>query len=97
MQNHPLMMLGFSFFSKLNWGSHIVSNALTASEKIGALIRSVTFLSSEVAFYHYKSTISYCMEYCCHVWAGDPSYFLNMVDKLQKRVVAVLILHLPLL
>ena len=44
------------------------------------------FLSSGVALCHYKSTISPCMEYCCHIWPGDPSYFLNMVDKLQKRV-----------
>ena len=25
------------------------------------------------------------MEYCCHVWAGAPSCYLNMQDKLQKR------------
>ena len=26
------------------------------------------------------------MEYCCHVWAGDPSYYLELLDKLQKRI-----------
>ena len=26
------------------------------------------------------------MEYCCHVWDVDPSYFLDMLDKLQKRI-----------
>ena len=26
------------------------------------------------------------MEYCCHVWAGAPSFFLEMLDKLQKRI-----------
>ena len=26
------------------------------------------------------------MEYCCHVWVGDPSYYLEMLDKLQKRI-----------
>ena len=25
------------------------------------------------------------MEYCCHVWAGAPSYYLVLLDKLQKR------------
>ena len=24
------------------------------------------------------------MEYCCHVWAGTPSCYLKLVDKLQK-------------
>ena len=44
------------------------------------------FLSSEVALYHYKSTIRLCMEYCCHVWAGDPSRYLELLDKLQKQI-----------
>ena len=66
-------MLGLAFSSKLDWGSYIISIGKTASKKIGALIRSMKFLSPEVALYLYKSTIRPCTEYCCHVWAGDPS------------------------
>ena len=79
-------MLGLTFSSKLDWGSYIVSIAKTASKKIGALIRSMKFLSPEVALYLYKSTIQSCMEYCCHVWAGAPSCYLELLDKLQKRI-----------
>ena len=43
------------------------------------------FLSPKVALYLYKSTIRSCMEYCCHVWAGAPSCYLELLDKLQKR------------
>ena len=50
-------MLGLTFSSKLDWGSYIISIAKTASKKIGALIRSMKFLSAEVALYLYKSTI----------------------------------------
>ena len=25
------------------------------------------------------------MEYCCHVWAGAPSCYLELLDKLQKQ------------
>ena len=50
-------MLRLTFSSKLDWGSYIVSIAKTASEKIGAFIRSMKFLSPEVALYLYKSTI----------------------------------------
>ena len=78
-------MLGLTFSSKLDWGSYIVSIAKTASKKIGALIRSMKFLSPEVALYHYKSTIRPCMEYC-HVWAGAPSCYLELLDKLQKWI-----------
>ena len=50
-------MLGLTFSSKLDWGSYIISIAKTTSKKIGALIHSMKFLSPEVAFYLYKSTI----------------------------------------
>ena len=66
--------------------SYIISITKTASKKIGALIRSMKFLSLEVALYLYKSPIRPCMEYCCHVWAGAPSCYLEMLDKLQKRI-----------
>ena len=26
------------------------------------------------------------MECCCHVWAGAPNYYLEWLDKLQKRI-----------
>ena len=44
------------------------------------------FLFPEVALYLYKSTIWSCMEYCCHVWAGAPSCYLELLDKLQRRI-----------
>ena len=31
-------------------------------------------------------TIRTCIEYCCHVWAGAPSCYLGLLDKLQKRI-----------
>ena len=87
-------MLGLTFSSKLDWGSYIVSIAKTASKKIGALIHSMKFLSPDVALYLYKSTIQPCLEYCCHVWAGAPSCYLELLDKLQKGYVGLLVLHL---
>ena len=79
-------MLGLTFSSKLDWGCYIISIAKTASKKIGALICSMKFLFPEVALYLYKSTIRPCVEYCCHVWAGAPSCFLELLDKLQKWI-----------
>ena len=55
-------MLGLTFSSKLDWSSYIISIAKTASKNIRALIRSMTFLSPEVALYFYKFTIHPCME-----------------------------------
>ena len=74
-----------TFFSKLDWGSYIISIAKTAYKKIGALIRSMKFLSPEVALYVRKSAIRLSIKYCCLVWAGAPSCYLELLDKLQKR------------
>ena len=60
-------MLGLTFSSNLDWGSYIISITKTASMKIEALIRSMKFVSPEVALYLCKFTICPCMEYCCHV------------------------------
>ena len=77
-------MLRLTFSSKLDWGSYIISTVKTVSKKIRDLIRSMKFLSPEVALYLYKSTIRPHIEYCCHVWVGAPSCYLELLDKLQK-------------
>ena len=50
---------------------------------------SMRFLSPEIALYLYKATICLCMEYCCHVWAGVPSCYLELLDKLQKQICRI--------
>ena len=82
-------ILVLTFFSKFDWGSYIISIAKTASKKIGALIRSMKFLSPEVVLYLCKSTIRPCMEYCCHVWFGAPSSYVDLLDKLQRRICRI--------
>ena len=79
-------MLALTFSSKFDWGSYIISIAKTVSKKIEVLIRSKKFLSLEVALYLYKSAIRPCMEYCCHVWAGARSCYLELLDKLQRLI-----------
>ena len=79
-------MLRLTFCSKLDWGSYIISIAKTVSKRIGALIRSKKFVSPEFPLYLYKSTIRPCMEYCCYVWAGATRCYLDLLDKLQKRI-----------
>ena len=69
-------MLGLTFSSKVDWGSYIFF--------IGVLICSMKFLSPEFAFCLNKSTIHPFMEYFCHISAGDPSRYLELLGKLQK-------------
>ena len=51
-----------------------------------ALIHPMKFLSPYVFLYLYKFNMQPCKEYCCRVWAGSPSYYFDIFDKLQKRV-----------
>ena len=67
-EKSPFKMLRLTFFSKLDWGSYIACVAKTASKKIGALIRSMKFLSAEDALYFYKYTTLLCME--CLAWCS---------------------------
>ena len=43
-------------------------------------------LSHEVALYFCKSTIRPCIEYRVHIWAGTPSCYLELLEKLQKQI-----------
>ena len=48
------------------------------------------FLSPEAAMYLYKSAINLPIHgIVCHIWPGAPSYFLELSDKLQKRVCRI--------
>ena len=79
-------MQGLAFFSKLDWGSYMISIVKTASKKIRALIHSIKFLSPEVALHLHKSARNPFIEYCCHIWAGAPICYLELLRKLQKRL-----------
>ena len=71
----------------MNWGSYIISIAKSTSKKIGASIRSVKFLSPEVALRLLCISVNLPYDkYCCHIWAGTPSCDLEVLDKLQKRI-----------
>ena len=79
-------MLGLPFSSKLDCDYRIIYAAnKTASKKIWALIRSIKFLSPEVALYLYKSTISLAW----NTVAMSGMMLLTaveMLNKLQKQI-----------
>ena len=70
----------------LDWCSYIIPIAKTASEKMGVLIHLMKFIFSEFGLYLYKYTIRSFVEYSCHVWAEGLSYYLDMLNKLEKWV-----------
>ena len=79
-------MLGVSFSSKLDWGFYTVCGAKNSFKKFGAFIQAMKFFSDEASLYICKSTIWPCMESCSQIWLGAPSYYSDIIDKLQKHL-----------
>ena len=86
-------ILGLIFSSKLDWSSYIISIVKTASKEIGALIRSMKFLSPKVALSLYKSTIRPRMEYVLSELALLVATW-NCWISYKYRFVGLLVLHL---
>ena len=55
---------------------------------MGALIRSMNFLSTEASLFLSKSFIWPCIEYCC-VLTGTPICYLVIMSKIQKRMYSI--------
>ena len=81
-ENPSFKMLGLTFSSKLDWDSYIISIAKFLTKKIVVLIRSMKFLSPELAL----SINPPYVHVSCHVWTGAPSSHLELLDKLQRRI-----------
>ena len=81
--------LGLTFSYKLDWGRTLSLLLKLPPRKLEPWFILMKFLSPEVAWYLYKSAISSCMEYCCHVWAGAPICYLELLDKLQKQLCRI--------
>ena len=66
-----------------DWGPFIIFIAKTVPKKLEPCFFLRSFFLLRLLFI---STIQLCMEYCCHVWTGTPSCYLDMLDKLLKWV-----------
>ena len=77
-------ILGLSFSSKLVWDFRILLLKLLP-RKLKPWFVLWSFFFLQVALYLYKSIIPPCMEYC-HAWTDALSYYLLMLDKLQKQL-----------
>ena len=49
-------------------------------------IFNFVWVEGKIALYLCKSITWPCMECCCNAWTGTPSWFLELLDTLQKRI-----------
>ena len=73
--------------SLLNWiGAFTLSLLLKIpSRKLEVLFILSSFFLTRFLFISVNLTWP-CMEYCSQIWLGAPSYYSDIIDKLQKRV-----------
>ena len=88
-KNYLLRCWGWLFL--LNWTRALALSLLLLlpPKKIGALIRYMKLVSTEVALYLYESTIQPWTEHCCHVWDGGDgasSCYLELLEKQRKWI-----------
>ena len=93
--------LEFDLWDTVDWGKKWLVDFSTRKTQLVLFDQSITMVLlvlsrknhllrcwawPEVALYLYKCTICPCMGYCCPVWAGAPSSYLELLDKLLKRI-----------
>ena len=76
-------ILGLTFSSKLDWGSYMISIAKTASKKIGALVRSMKFLSPEVAYLQYSNTAMHSKLLTCLGWHSSMTPLPRVMEGIE--------------
>ena len=74
------------FFFKIRLGLLPQSPLLKLPRRNWSLIRSMEYLSSEIAFCLCKSAIWPCIEYVYHVQAVAPGCYLDILNTQQKRL-----------
>lgn len=57
------------------------------------LVWSMKLLSSAVVLHLFKYTMRPYMGYCCHVWAGAPTFYLDELQQGQYGTVGTLLPH----
>ena len=86
-ESSHIRLVGLTLTNDLTWNDYIISIAKKASMKVGSLHRARQCLSSDIILHLYESLIRPCMEYCCHIWAGASATVLNLLERVQKRVI----------
>ena len=86
-ESDSIRLLGLTLSKDLSWNKYVQLIATSAAKKVGSLFRARKMLTPESILYLYKATIRPCIEYCCHLWAGASGECLNLLDRIQDRVI----------
>ena len=77
------MILGLPFFSQMDLDFLAPLLKLPPRKMESLFVPRSFFFFFEAALYHSKSAMRPCLKYCCRVWVGALSYYLDILDKLQ--------------
>lgn len=73
----------------LTWSGTIIVNHLR-----GLLIKSLVYWVVPDNFSNLNPSGTFinhlCIEYCCHIWSGAPAIYLEILDKIQRRICNII-------
>ena len=87
---NELKILGVTFDSKLTWNKHLSNVSGRAGQKLGALRRVSSNLSTKGRANVYKSQVRSVMEVSSLAWLGAAPTHLNKLDAIQSRAIKII-------
>ena len=85
-----LRLLGVTFDNTMNFGQHLRSVTLRATQRIGFLRKASPVLDPPGRLTAYKGFVRPLMEYCPLVWNGAAPSHLARLDRVQKRALSLI-------
>ena len=87
---NEIEILGVIYDNKLTYRSHIDNIARKASAKITSLRKISSLIDKKGRELLYKSQVRAAMEYSCLAWGGAANTHLRLLDRVQKRAIAII-------
>ena len=85
-----LDVLGMKIHCKVRWSEHVFQVSKEAFKCLGFLNRCRNYFTPFDLLTIYTTYIRPKMEYNSHIWAGAPKSILELLDRVQRRALALI-------
>ena len=87
---NELDILGVTIDHKLSWSKHLTKISIRAGQKLAALRRVASKLTTESRATVYKLQVRSVMEYASLSWMSAPPTHLGLLDNIQRKALKII-------
>ena len=87
---NELDILGVTIDPKLSWSKHLTKISIRAGQKLAALRRVASKLTTESRATAYKLQVRSVMEYASLSWMSAPPTHLGLLDNIQRKALKII-------